>query len=311
MPQQKQVRGIRTRLLLQISVALIIAATMALSLLVVRNRMRTNVQLLLQEDLRHSLMTFQDLQARRRSALERENKLLATLPTLRALMTTHDERTIQDSARDFWKLSGNELFALADSDGKIIAAYARETPDSNNLQQQLQAVLSTPRKHYLLASNNLYEYAITPIYFGAATDGTLLGYVVGGYAVDHELLREVGRGAGAEGAFIRGDRIAVTTLPPEDLTNLINSPELAEETSSHAIQLGGQRYLAITRDLTPDADVPLRLVVLKSFDTAERAEREISRVVLLAAVLSIGIGSVLMLILARTLTTPWNVSLLR
>ena len=291
-------------MLLQISVALMIAATMALSLLVVRNRMRANVQELLHGDLQHSLMTFQDLQALRRSALERENGLLATLPTLRALMTTHDDRTIQDSAQDFWKLSGNELFALADGNGKVIAAYAKSVPNRTDLQRQLQAVIGDPQKHYLLASGNLYEYSSTPIYFGTPTNGTLLGYVTGGYAVDHEFLREVGRGAGAEGIFVAGNRIAVTTLPASELTSIANHPSLTPDASAHAIAIGKERYLAVSRDLSRSADVPLRLIVLKSFDTADQAEREIRRVVVLAAVLAIGIGSALMLLLARTLTAP-------
>ncbi|SEB98947.1 ATP-binding protein [Terriglobus roseus] len=290
--------------MLQISVALIIAVTMALSLLVVRDRMRTDVQRSLHDDLQHSLQTFQDLQERRRSALERENTLLATLPTLRALMTTHDERTIQDSAQDFWKLSGNELFALADSEGRVIAAYAKGATNAADLRQQLQAAMSQSAKHYLLASGNLYEYTYTPIYFGTATNGTLLGYVVGGYSVDHELLREVGRGAGAEGIFLAGNRVAATTLPIDVSAGVIESASSAEDASPRALRLGAGRFLTVSRDLTRSANVPLHLIVLKSFDTAEQAEREISRVLLLAAVFAIAIGSVLMLVLARTLTKP-------
>jgi signal transduction histidine kinase len=304
LPQEKHATGIRTRLLLQISVALIIGTTMALSLLVVRNRMRAHVQDQLHEDLQHSLMTFQDLQARRRTSLERENDLLATLPTLRALMTTHDERTIQDSAHDFWKLSGNELFALAGSDGKVLAAYAQGASNRDELAKQLQTVIVDPQKHYLLACNNLYEYSVTPIYFGTKLSGTLLGYVIGGYAVGHELLREVGRGAGAEGVFLVGNKVAVSTLPGDQLTDVAINSALATNTAITAVRVGRERYLAASRDLSSGADVPLRLVVLKSFDTADRAEREIRRVILFAGVLAIVVGSVLMLVLARSVTAP-------
>jgi signal transduction histidine kinase len=302
--QEKQTRGVRTRLLLQISVALIIAVTMALSLFIVRSRMRANLQRSLRDDLKHSLETFQDLQARRHSALERENTLLATLPTLRALMTTHDERTLQDSAKDFWKLSGNGLFALADSDGRVVAAVDEDHTDGQDLRRRLQAVFAKPEKHYLLSSTKLYEYTSTPIYFGSAVNGTLLGYVVGGYSVDHELLREVGRGAGADGLFLAGRKVAATTLSPDVSEFVVEKASFLGETTPYALSSGQRRFLAVSRDLTTNANVPLQLVVLKSFDTADRAEREISHVLLLAAIMAIVIGSALMFILAQTLTTP-------
>lgn len=304
MAPEKHSTVIRTRLLLQISVALIIAVTMALSLLVVRHRMRTNVQRSLRDDLQHSLQTFQDLQARRRSALERENTLLATLPTLRALMTTHDENTLRDSAKDFWKLSGNGLFALADSEGRVVAAAGKDSLDDGDLKQRLQAVIAKPEKHYLLAANNLYEYTVTPIYFGSPSDGTLLGYVVGGYPVDHELLRQVGRGAGAEGIFVAGGHVAATTLPAAVSATVVENEASTGTTSPHPLNSGHRRFLSVSRDLTQSANAPLQLIVLKSFDTAEQAEREISRVLLLAGAIAIAVGSALMFILARTLTIP-------
>jgi signal transduction histidine kinase len=296
-------KGLRTRFLLQIWVALIVAVTMALCLMVVRDRMRVSVQRSLRQDLQHSLETFQDLQARRRNALERENILLADLPTLRALMTTHDERTVEDSAVEFSKLSGNGLFALADSDGRVIAAVDA-SGTHEDLKQRLQRVLAKPETHYLLASATLYEFTSTPIYFGPRASGTLLGYVVGGYPVDHQLLQEMGRGAGAEGMFLTDTHVAATTLPPDGSAGLVRHALSAANDSSFLVNLAGKRFLAVSRDLSQSANVPLHLVLLKSLAPAEEAEREISRLLLLAAGVAIAIGSVLMLLVARTLTTP-------
>jgi signal transduction histidine kinase len=284
-------------------VALIIVANMSLSLVIVRNRLRVHVREQLNEDLQHSLQTFQDLQERRRASLERENGLLATLPTLRALMTSHDVSTIQDGAQDFWKLSGNELFALADSDGQILAANALGAPNRNELREKLQAVTANPAKHYLFACGNLYEYSVTPIYFGAQASGTLLGYVIGGYAVDHKLLQEVGRGAGAEAIFLVADKATVSTLPQEQLASFAKVPS-GPTAFGMMMRLGGERYVAVGHDLSPEADVALRLIVLKSFDKADRAESQIRTIVLLTSLIAIIVGSALMLLLARTVTAP-------
>jgi signal transduction histidine kinase len=300
----RNVSGIRTRVLLQIAVALILAANMALSLVIVRSRLRQHVRAILHEDLQHSLETFQDLQQTRRASLERENGLLAALPTLRSLMTSHDIGTIQQGAQDFWKLSGDELFALADAEGRVIAANAVGAPNRTELHDELQAVLNQPIKHYLLACGNLYEYSITPIYFGSHASGKLLGYVIGGYAVDHKLLQEVGRGAGAGAIFLVNSKVTVSTLPKEQIGGFAKRASGRVTAFGTMVMIGTERYLAVGRDLSGEADVPLQLVVLKSVDNASRSEQEIRKIVLLTSLLAIMVGSALMLLLARTVTAP-------
>jgi signal transduction histidine kinase len=301
---EKHGPGIRTRVLLLISLSLIVAGTMASSLYVVRFKLRQRVQEILEGDLRHSLDTFQDLKAQRRSALENENMLLSMLPTLKALMTTHDQRTIADDSIDFWKLSGNDLFALADSEGRVITADAPGRQDTDDLKRDLQGVLPDPSIHYLLSAGKLYEYAQRPIYFGSAGSGTILGYVISGYAVDHRFLLEVGRGAGAEAMFLTRNVIAVSTLSSEQESELERHLVSFRSNSEMSATMGRERYLTIGRDLTDGGGVPLRLVVMKSFDQAESAEREINRLIFLAGMLSILPGVLMMWFLARMVTEP-------
>jgi len=303
-PIEKNGPGIRTRVLLLTSLVLIIAGTTASSLLIVRSRLRQHVRQSLSTDLQHSVETFQDLEARRRSVLERENALLASLPSLKALMTTNDPRTIADDAVDFWKTSGNDLFGLADADGRVLAAEAQDADSTDALRHDLQSVIADPARHYVWSSGRLYEYSVRPLYFGSEKSGTLLGYVISGYAVDHRFLLEVGRGAGAEAAFIAGNNIAVSTLPKEKQDALRGQIGALEENGEEIIRVDQERLLAISKDLTNGAAVPLWLVVMKSFDEADRAEREINRLVFLASLLAMAAGSVLMLLLARMVTRP-------
>jgi len=301
---KRQGPGIRTRVLLLTSLVLIIAGTTASSLLIVRSRLQHHVQEALAEDLRHSVETFQDIEAHRRSALDQESSLLASLPSLKALMTTSDPRTITDDAVDFWKTSGNDLFALADANTRILSANAEDVPNTERLKHDLQTVIDDPSSHYLLSGGRLYEYSVRPLYFGSAATGTLLGYVVSGYAVDHRLLQEVGRGAGAEAAFIAGSDIVASTLPKEKRKPLQGMVASLRQNSAEIMSIGSERYLASIRDVTNGAVAPLRLVVMKSFDEADRTEREINRLVFLASLLAIVVGSLLMLLLARMVTRP-------
>jgi signal transduction histidine kinase len=68
--------------------------------------------------------------------------------------------------------------------------------------------------------------------------------------------------------------------------------------------VGRERYLMASKDLTSGADAQLKLVVMKSFDHADRAEREIDRLVFLVSLLVLAAGSILMLLLARMVTRP-------
>jgi signal transduction histidine kinase len=300
----KEGPGIRTRVLLLTSLVLIIAGTTASSLLIVRSRLQQHVQETLAADLRHSVETFQDLEAHRRSALEQEISLLASLPSLKALMTTSDARTIADGAVDFWKTSGNDLFALADANNRLLSANAQSEGNTSRLKSDLQAVIGDPSRHYLLSGGRLYEYSVRPLYFGSAASGTVLGYVVSGYAVDHRLLQEVGRGAGAEAAFVTGRDIVASTLAKEKRDLLQGVVGSLRENNQEIVSLGRERYLATTTDMTNGAGAALRLVVMKSFNEADRTEGEINRLVFLVSLLAIAVGSLLMLLLARMVTRP-------
>jgi signal transduction histidine kinase len=219
-------------------------------------------------------------------------------------MTTSDPRTITDDAVDFWKTSGNELFALVDANGHALSANAEGEQNTGRLKSDLQAVVGDTSRHYLLSGGRLYEYSMRPMYFGSATNGTLLGYVVSGYAVDHRLLQEVGRGAGAEAAFVTGKEIVASTLAKEKRDLLQGMVGSLREDSQQIVNLGGERYLATMKDMTNGAGAPLRLVVMKSFDEADRTEGEINRLVFLVSLLAIAVGSLLMLLLARMVTRP-------
>jgi signal transduction histidine kinase len=301
---RKEGPGIRTRVLLLTSLVLIIAGTTASSLLIVRSRLQHHVQVALAADLQHSVETFQDIEAHRRSTLDQESSLLASLPSLKALMTTSDPRTITDDAVDFWKTSGNDLFALADANSRVLSANAQDLENADLLKADLQAAIRNPNRHYLLSSGRLYEYSVRPLYFGSAANGTLLGYVVSGYAVDHKLLQEVGRGAGAEAAFVAGNDVVASTLPkkkPDAVKEMVAS---LRQNSEGIVSIGTERYLASVKDMTNGAGVPLCLIVMKSFAVADRTEREINRLVFLASLLAIAVGSLLMLLLARMVTRP-------
>jgi signal transduction histidine kinase len=300
-----QKRGVRTHVLLVVAMALVIVIVTCLCLLLIRHRLHAQVTDDLSQDLNHSVITFQDLQAERVAALERENSLLAELPTLKALMTSGDELTIQDGATEFWQLSGSDLFALTDPNGRAVAVYTKGAPPDATLRQGLKTLLLSPGKHYLIDGRGLYVCSRRPLYFGSDEDGTLLGYVISGVSIERTV-RQISQPTGVEATFLSGGEVVASTLSPSGQASLTAQPRLFSGTpqSPSTVNFGSTRFLAATEDLSEAATSPLKLVVLKSFEPAERSINRIDRMVLSAGLLALLSGTVLMIALSSLVTRP-------
>lgn len=298
-------QGIRTQVLLVFAMALVIASVTSLSLLLIRHRLSAQVTDDLSRDLDHSVITFQDLQAERLGALERENALLADLPTLKALMTSGDDLTIQDGAVEFWRLSGNDLFALADADGRVVAAYTKGSSSEAALRQGLKDLLASPGKQYFIDGTWLYACSLRPLYFGSDENGTLLGYVISGVSIERTV-RQISQPTGVEATFLSNGQVVASTLDAVVQESLVSQPSLLRGTrrSPSTVELGGARFLAATEDLSMTATSPLQLVVLKSFGPAEQSINRIDRMVLIAGFLALVSGTLLMMALSRLVTGP-------
>ena len=298
-------QGPRTYVLLVVSMALVIALVTGASLLLIRHQLRKQVTNDFSQDLNRSVVAFHNLQAERLGALERENALLAELPTLKALMTSGDNLTIQNGASEFWQLSGTDLFMLADPSGRVVAAYAKKAPADNTLREGMKALLASPAKRYMIDRGSLYACALRPLYFGSDRDGTLLGYVLSGVSIERTV-RQITQPTGVEATFLSGGQIVASTLAPDVQTSLVKqSGALSGMTRGPAaVKLGDVQFLSATEDLSTTATSPLQLVVLKSFESAERSINRIDRTVLVAGLLVLLSGMLLMIAISWLVTHP-------
>lgn len=301
----RETQGIRTHVLLVVAMALVIAVVTGLSLLIIRHQLRNQVTDDLSQDLDHSVTAFENLQAERLSALERENALLAELPTLKALMTSGDDLTIQDGAAEFWHLSGTDLFVLADPSGRAVAVYAHHASADATLRQGVKALLSSPGTHYLIDGDLLYACASRPLYFGVDREGTLLGYVVSGVSIERTL-RQISQPTGVEAAFLSGGQTVASTLDPAVQAKLARQshPLSGMSRAPATVTLGDTRFLSVTEDLSAAATSSLQLVVLKSLQPAELSISRINRLVLFGGLLALLTGTALMIVVSRLVTRP-------
>lgn len=295
-------QGVGTRPLLILVLSFIIMGTTLVSLLAVRRPLQNLVLQNISSDLLHSLVTFEDMQSQRMAALDRENALLADLPSLKALMTTSDQRTIEDGGAEFWKVSGNGLFALAGRDGHVSAAYLTNATADAAFRAELEKYLSSRTATFLVSSKGLYGCSVQPIYFGSSSDGTLLGYVISGFAIDRKAVESLSQATNVQAVFQGGTRTLAGSF---DSAQLLPAAVPAHPSSqSFTMQIGSEQFLAVSHDLTSKSTGPLVLTELKSLDPEERAIQQINRLILVAGLLALILGAALMVGLSRFVTRP-------
>ena len=297
---------LRTKLLL--SLLLVSSLLTWATLLIVRHRVRLEVRDEIFEGLSNSVVTFQSLQRQRQDTLTRSAALLANLPSLKAVMTTEHEATIQDAATDFWQLIGSDLFALADRSGKLMALHtARAAFSRAEAQESLRRSLGGGGlRDWWFGSGHLFEVFIQPIYFGSAAEHTLLGVLAVGYEVDDRVAEDVGRVAASRVAFRYGKTIVVSTLSATQQAELARQVERSAPArfGPEDIQLGEERFLSTSVGLAPGSSPAVSLSVLKSYDQAAAFLESLNRWILgvgLAAVLA---GSALVFLISTSFTRP-------
>ena len=299
-------RGFRTRALLTLAMAGIIAGTTLVSVLAIRQPLQALFLGNVSSDLENSIAIFGRFQAERLVALDRENALLADLTDLRALMTTNDERTIEDGGVHFWKVSGTDLFALADHDGRIVAAFSGVSSADDNLRKDLRSYLGGGANPFLVSGGHLFGCSVRPIYFGSQSEGTVLGYVISGFAIDRPAVGQLSQATGVEASFFSGGQLLASSLKPEleKQVSAVEAPNADQPGGPFKVVLGEESYLAVVRNLSMNGAAPLRLIELKSLDAEERSIRQIDRIVLFAGLLALAVGTLLMFLLSRAVTRP-------
>jgi signal transduction histidine kinase len=298
----------RMRTTLMISLLAVSLGLTATCLLIIRISVQQEIRKGLDSDLDHSLSTFRNIARQRNQMLSREAALLADLPSLKALMTTRDPQTIQDGSPEFWTVSGSDFFALTSQNGALLT-HLNRGPALNDalVSHGLQACMVDPEEPCLIAfGQSLYELSIRPLYFGSPANDSQLGYVIIGYAIDHQVAREVSDAAAADVAFLVDGDVSATTLPAGRLPDLRLRSRGLDGTIGvpEKIQLGQEAYVAVASSLSAVGQARVEIVVLKSYDRASQYLSRVNQWVLGLGLSSLLIGLMLAAAISRTVTRP-------
>ena len=275
----------------------------------VRRSVRIQLRREIVEDLRNSVAVFQNLQRQREVGLTRSAELLASLPSLKALMTTQDAATIQDASSDIWRLSPSDLFVLADPKGKVLAIHTTFPGITRGAAQELlrNSLGEDQPSFWWYGAGRLYEVFLQPIYFGSPNDAKVLGVLGVGHEISEAVAMDISRVASSQVAFYYGNVLVVSTLQREqesDLARFTPNPSDRSVSGPRDIQLGGEEFLATTVELAPSVAPFVHLSVLKSFDKAAVFLDSLNRLLLVLGLIAIFAGSVLVFLVSETFMKP-------
>lgn len=301
-------RGIRLRTKFLLSLLIVSTAFICATLLIVRRTVELQVRKQILEDLGNSVNTFQNVEKQREVTLTQSAELLADLPILKAVMTTRDAATIQDSSADLWRLAGTDLFVLADRSGNIVAYHSSGAGLTRAGAQEALRHSPDPSKspYWWFGDGHLYEVFIQPVYFGAAAQNSPLGLLALGHEIDDRIAKEVSRVAASQVAFYYGETLVLSTLTPSQESelsrNVVSSGPAASETKE--IQLGDERFLTTSVNLAQMPGTPVSLRVLKSFDQATMFLVSLDRSLFVLGLVAVLAGTLSVFLISDTFTRP-------
>jgi len=174
------------------------------------------------------------------------------------------------------------------------------------MRKDLQSYVAGPPSSYLVGEGKLFGCSVRPLYFGRESEGTILGYVVSGFAIDRQAVEQFSQVTGVDATFLSGESVLASSMKPELEKQLmaVHAPASQSKAESFGVTLSGASYLAVVRTLSLKGAVPLRLVELKSLDQEAQSIRQIDRIVLSAGLFALLFGTMLMFVLSRVVTRP-------
>lgn len=298
---------LRLRTKLELSLLLISSCLTCATLVIVHHIVKTQVRKEIFEELQNSVLTFRNVLHQRQMMRARSAGLIADLPNLKALMTSHDPATIQDASSSTWHVAGSDLFVLADREGQVVALHTFAPGFTRPIAEEQLRVHSARDEiaTWWFGGGRLYEVFLQPISYGSATEGGVLGVLAIGYEVDEHLAREVSRIADSEASITYGGSAIVSTLRPKQESAMAAVRRGTKLTATPAqIVLEGERFIASTLDLDSSTPPAVRLTVLKSYDQAAAFLDRLTRLVLGLGIAAVILGSVVLYFICLNFTRP-------
>ncbi|HWZ57318.1 MAG TPA: ATP-binding protein [Verrucomicrobiae bacterium] len=294
---------------LLLSTLLIICALTGAILLIIRQTVRTQIAGQVKYSTDASIQEFGRVTQQLQQQLSRTAALLAEIPTLKALMTTHDVPTIQDGSVPFWKLAGSDLLLLAEPDGRVVAmdvtqkGFQREAAE-NNLRNSLQNEQDSALWY---SGGHLYWVFLHPIQAGMGGDAKILGLAVVGYEINSKIAEQLGFVAESQIVLLGEHRIIASTFPPmqaDFIQRRIDFGEVLPGDTPAEVDLGEDTFEVVRVTLQGYPPSPVECYAFISLTRPIAFIRQLNRTILVVGLTAILLASFLLHFVSGTITHP-------
>ena len=294
---------------LLLSTLLIICALTGAILLIVRQTVRTQIAAQVKFSTDASIQEFGRVTQQLQQQLSRTAALLAEIPTLKALMTTHDVPTIQDGSVPFWRLAGSDLFILAEPSGRVVALdVTQKGLQRDAAEANLRTAMESGQDSALWYSNGrLYWVFLRPILAGADSEAKVLGLAVVGYEINSRIAEQLGFVAESKILLLAEHHIITSTFSPaqEDfLQRRIDFGEVLPGDSPTEVDLGDDTYEVARVSLQGYPRSPVECYAFISLTRPMAFIRQINRTILVVGLTAILLASLLLHFVSDTITHP-------
>jgi signal transduction histidine kinase len=298
---------LQTQLLL--STLLIICALTGAILLILQHTVRTQIAGQVQFSTEASFQEFETIQRELQLQLSRTASLLAEIPTLKALMTTHDAPTIQDGSTSFWRLAGSDLFLLADPAGRVVAL---DVTQKGLNREAAEGFLKTSLQEgqdsaWWYSDGRLYWTFLRPILAGTGNNAKVLGLVAIGYETNSRIAEQLGLVAESKIVLLADHRIIASTFSPEEegvIQGRILAREVLPSASTTEVTLGQDTYQVARVTLQANPPLPVECYVFISLTRPIAFLRQLNRTILVVGLTAILLASLTLRFVSGTITHP-------
>lgn len=300
---------IRLRTKLVLSLIFTTSVLTLLSLLVVQNYLRNHAREQIREELAAALGTFGQYATLRQNMLRQSSVVSADLPTIRAVMTTGDPATIQDTSGDIWRLTDIDLFLLADENGEVMALHSRSEDFDRSTAQTLVTDTASRgfSRDWWYSGGDLYEVFLEPIYRGSREENALIGILVAGFAIDDRYASEIALVTSSDAVFWYGDTVVGSSLDGGQRADVSALEEQGPGGAARFLDLSlrNENFVGTSAELvSPEGRRPVGLMLLRSYDAATVFLTNINRLLLMVGLVALVSGAAVLYLISRTFTRP-------
>jgi signal transduction histidine kinase len=298
---------LRTELLIT-SLLIICGLTWAI-VLVIRHTLRSEINQQINVSTDASIRAFESVQHQREEQLARSAAMLASLPTLKALMTTEHAPTIQDASETFWRLGGSDLFLLADTDGKVLGIHVKRPGwDKAQAENELKRSLEQGEDSaWWYADGQLYQVFLHSIQAGSGSESRQLGVVAVGYQVDTAVAEQLAAVAESQVALTTGTNVIASTLSAREQAELQGWMAAIRPRAAPGpleLKLDGNDYQVGSVFIHRGPGTPVQCYVLMSLEPVTHFIGQLNTTISEVGISAVILAALLLSIFSLTITRP-------